>query len=207
MPFAKTSRVGTILAALLTLHPDSTPAVPTRDNAVFTAFTGHIAQQVDIDKQAFAQASTCLSWFYKASKRPPPPAAQGINFRRAANMEPETECPRKYPGGMDAARDDFARSQTLLSVSLTVYELALVADRNDDRSYNATELRDLFQSLSLALDTQATPQTSAAVLADHFDTWYRARNLEVVMKGMGTLYEQGYRVTAADRAELDRVMK
>jgi hypothetical protein len=188
------------------LHPDSIAAPLTRDNAVFPAFTGHIVRQVGVDKQAFAQASTCLSWFYKSSKHPPPPV-QGISFRHTEDLQPDTECPRKYPGGMDAARDDFARSQTLLSISLTVYELALVADRNDDRSYNATELHDLFQSLSLVLDTQASPQTSAAVLADHFDTWYRARSLEVVMKGMGALYEQGYRVTAADRAELDQVMK
>lgn len=202
----KLSTAATVLAAFFMLHPHSASAALTRDNAVFSAFTGHIARQVGVDKQAFAQASTCLSWFYKNSRRTSPPV-QGIGLRHIENSQPETECPRKYPGGMDAARDDFARSQTLLSVSLTVYELALVADRNDDRSYNATELRDLFQSLSLAHDAQASPQTSAAVLADHFDIWYRARNLDVVMKGMGTLYEQGYRVTAADRAELDRVMK
>jgi hypothetical protein len=46
-----------------------------------------------------------------------------------------------------------------------------------------------------------------ATLTARFDQWYRARNLEEVMSGMSMLYEQGYRVTAHDRAELDRVMK
>ncbi len=206
MRFTSVMIVGAILAALPSLVPASGTAVPTRDNAIFSTFTTHIARQVGIDKQAFAQASTCLSWFYKASKSPPP-AVQGISLRHIADLQPETDCPRKYTGGMDAARDDFARTQTLLSVSLTVYEFALVADQNDDRAYDATELRDLFHSLSLAFDTEATPQASAVLLTNHFDRWYKARNLEVVMKGMGTLYEQGYRVTARDRAELDQVMK
>jgi hypothetical protein len=177
------------------------------DNSVFQTFTGHIAKQVRIDKQAFAQASTCLSWFYHASKKSPPPVAQGINWHMAAALEPERDCPRQYPGGMEATRDDFAKKQALLSVSLTVYEFALVADNNDDQSYNPTELQDLFQALSLAYDAADTPPGAGATLTARFDQWYRARNLEEVMRGMSTLYERGYRVTAHDRVELDRVMK
>jgi hypothetical protein len=177
------------------------------DNAVFLSFTGHIARQMGMDKQAFAQASTCLSWFYKASKKLPPPAAQGINWSQTAAPVLEEDCPRIYPGGMDAAREDFARTQTLLSVSLTVYEFALVADHDDDQSYSAVELKDLFQSLSLTYDAAESPRTSVDTLTDRFDNWYRARTLDQVMQGMSTLYERGYRVTPSDRAELDRVMK
>ncbi|HEY6085171.1 MAG TPA: hypothetical protein VIU63_07225 [Nitrospira sp.] len=175
------------------------------DNRVFLEFSQHIVNQVHQDKQAFARASTCLSWFYKASKTPVPPA-QGIVWRPAA-LQPETDCPRRYPGGMNAARDDFARTQTLLSVSLTVYQFALVADLNDDYAYNAAELQDLFSSLSLTLDTTGAHPPPVAALTERFDHWYRIRNLEEVMKGMNALYERGYRVTADDRAELDRVMK
>jgi hypothetical protein len=177
------------------------------ENAIFAAFTNHIARQVAIDKRAFAQASSCLSWFYKKSKPAPPPAVQGITWNRTASSSLEQDCPRQYPGGMDSARDDFARTQALLSVSLTVYELALVADHNDDHAYNATELRDLFGSLSLTINADDSAQTSAAVLTNRFNHWYQTRNLDEVMKGMSTLYERGYRVTANDRAELDRVMK
>lgn len=177
------------------------------DNGVFPTFTGHIAKQVGIDKVAFAQASACLSWFYKGSKKTPPPAAQGIAWRLPALLEPERDCPREYPGGMETARDDFARKQAFLSVSLTVYEFALVADHNDDNQYNAAELQDLFHSLSLAYDSATPPRAASATLTDRFDQWYRTRNLEEVMQGMSTLYERGYRMTPHDRAELDRVMK
>lgn len=177
------------------------------DNGVFPTFTRHIAKQVTIDKQAFAEASTCLSWFYKGEKKPPPAAAQGINRRLAVALQPERDCPRHYPGGMEPAREDFARKQALLSVSLTVYEFALVADHNDDQQYNAAELQDIFHSLSLAYDAAAPAGTAGATLTARFDQWYRTRNLDEVMKGMSTLYERGYRVTQHDRAELDRVMK
>ena len=179
----------------------------TADTGVFKTFTSHIARQVALDKLAFARASTCLSWFYKGSKKAPPPAAQGISFRRTADSQPEKDCPQQYPGGMDAARDDFARTQTLLSVSLTVYEFALVADHNDDQSYSQAELRDLFQALALATDQGDPPQAPGAALTSRFDHWYRSRKLDDVLQGMSTLYERGYRVTVQDRAELDRIMK
>ncbi|HEU4685763.1 MAG TPA: hypothetical protein VFS39_14750 [Nitrospira sp.] len=175
------------------------------ENAVFTQFARHIIRQVHQDKAAFSQASTCLSWFYKGSKAVPSPPAQGIVWSPTAVLDPAKHCPRQYPGGMESARDDFARTQTLLSVSLTSYEFALVADHNDDHTYNATELRDLFASLSL--DPTDISRSPLEILTNRFDHWYRIRNLEEVMKGMSLLYERGYRVTARDRAELDRVMK
>ncbi|HJT22788.1 MAG TPA: hypothetical protein VJ746_20105 [Nitrospira sp.] len=175
------------------------------DNTVFAQFARHIVRQVHHDKQAFGLASTCLSWFYKGSKTPPPPAAQGIAWRPSTVLEPSKDCPRRYPGGMDAARDDFAKTQTLLSVSLTAYEFALVADSNDDHVYNAAELQDLFASLSL--DPADQSRSPSEALTSRFDHWYRVRNLDELMKGMTLLYERGYRVTAGDRADLDQVMK
>jgi hypothetical protein len=182
-------------------------AALTVDNGVFPAFTHYIARQVSIDKQAFAEANACLSWFYKGAKKTPPATVEGIAWRLPVFLEPERDCPRQYPGGMEPARDDFAKKQALLAVSLTVYEFALVADHNDDQQYNAAELTDLFHSLSLAYDAATPPRAAGATLTARFDHWYRTRNLEEVMQGMSTLYEQGYRVTAHDRAELDRVMK
>lgn len=199
--------VAVFLSGLCVLMEGEARSALIIDNGVFPTFTGHITRQVGIDKEAFAQASTCLSWFYKGTKKAPPAAAQGIAWRRPVLLEPERDCPRHYPGGMETARDDFARKQALLAVSLTVYEFALVADHNDDQQYNPAELQDLFHSLSMAYDAAVPPRTAGATLTARFDEWYRTRNLEPVMQGMSTLYERGYRMTPHDRAELDRVMK
>ena len=197
----------TLVIVLFTLTEGQVRAALVADTGVFPTFTGHIAKQVGIDKEAFAEASACLSWFYKGSNNPPPAAAQTIAWRLSGLLRPELDCPRQYPGGMETARDDFARKQAFLAVSLTVYEFALVADHNDDQQYNATELRDLFHSLSLTYDAATPPRAAGATLTAQFDQWYRTRNLDEVMRGMSTLYDRGYRVTAHDRAELDRVMK
>jgi hypothetical protein len=202
-----TIAASTLAVFLSTFTDAGARAALAADNGVFPTFTRHIARQVSIDKEAFAEASTCLSWFYKGLKKAPPAAPQGITWRHRIVLEPERDCPRQYPGGMETARDDFARKQALLSVSLTVYEFALVADHNDDQQYNTAELQDLFHSISLFYDAAAPPRTAGATLTARFDQWYRTRNLEEVMKGMNTLYDQGYRMTAHDRAELDRVMK
>ncbi|SLM47740.1 conserved exported protein of unknown function [Nitrospira japonica] len=184
----------------------SAQATPAIDDSIFPRFSRHVIRYVQRDKVAFAQASTCLSWFYKGTKTPPP-VVQGIHWQPSAFSKPEKDCPAIYPKGMDAARDDFAKTQAQLSIGLTVYELALVADRNDDYTYNATELRDLFASLSLTLDPSDPTQGPVATLTERFDRWYQVRSLDEVMTGMSLLYDQGYRVTAGDRADLDRIMK
>lgn len=176
-----------------------------RESTIFQQFTQHIGRQIHKDKQAFSQANGCVSWFYKA-KKTPPPAVQGISWNMAPSSKPEVDCLRHYPGGMDEARDDFAKTQTMLSVSLTFYEFALVADRNDDAIYSPAELQDLFRSLTLSYrDGDPTPKQVTA-LTERFDSWYRSRNMEALMQGMSDLYERGYRVTRSDRDELDRVM-
>jgi hypothetical protein len=176
-----------------------------RENAIFQQFTQHIGRQIHRDKQAFSQANNCISWFYKA-KKAPLPAVQGIGWNMTPLSQPEVDCLRDYPGGMDDARADFAKTQSLLSVSLTFYEFALVADRNDDATYSPTELQDLLRSLTLSYsDGEPTP-TQVTALTERFDSLYHSRNMDALMQGMSDLYERGYRVTPSDRVELDRVM-
>lgn len=171
-------------------------------NGVFDRFSRHIQRQVESDKIAFAKASGCTNWFYRQEKQKPArPEAQPI----ALQSPSKEDCLRDYPGGLEAVRQDFHKTQTSLSVSLTFYEFALVGDRDDDAHYSTEELGDLFQSLALAYDPSHSVMTQASALTDRFDSWYRARNLESLMNGMGQLYEKGYRVSAADRVELDRV--
>ena len=177
-------------------------------NGVFDQFTRHIQARIASDKIAFAKASGCTNWFYKQEKHKPAPL--GVHpIRLDLILEPPSkdDCRRLYPGGLDAVRQDFHVTQSSLSVSLTSYEFALVVDRDDNARYTQEELRDLFQALALTYDPTHSPATQATALADRFDSWYRTRNLEQVMNGMSQLYEKGYRVTAADRAELDRVTR
>lgn len=175
------------------------------DTAIFQQFTQHINRQIHKDKQAFAQANTCVSWFYQSGKTPPP-TVQGIGWSPTASSQLEEDCLRHYPRGMNDARDDLAKTQALLSVSLTFYQFALVADRNDDAIYSPVELQDLLRSLTLSnQDEDPTPKQVTALM-ERFDSWYRSRNMDALMQGMSDLYERGYRVTPSDRVELDRVM-
>jgi hypothetical protein len=176
-----------------------------RDNAIFQQFTQHISRQIHKDKQAFAQANTCVSWFYKAGKTPPP-TVQGINWTPTPSSQLELDCLRNYPSGMDDARNDLAKTQALLSVSLTFYEFALVADRNDDATYSPIELQDLLRSLTLSYDDEEPTPNQVRALMERFDSLYRSRNMDALMQGMSDLYERGYRVTPSDRVELNRVM-
>jgi hypothetical protein len=175
------------------------------ENEIFQQFTQHIGRQIHKDKQAFAQANTCVSWFYQA-KKAPPASALGISWHAVPSSLIEPDCLHRYPGGMDDARGDLAKTQALLSVSLTFYEFALVADRNDDADYSLAEVQDLFRSLSLSYHDGVPTMEQVAALTERFDSWYDRRNMEALMQGMSDLYERGYRVTPSDRIELDRVM-
>jgi hypothetical protein len=175
------------------------------ENAIFQQFTQHIGRQIHKDKQAFAQANNCVSWFYKA-KKTPSPVVQGISWNAAPSSQLEMDCLRNYPSGIDDARHDFAKTQSLLSVSLTFYEFALVADRNDDAIYSPTELQDLLRSLTLSYHDGNPTLNQVMALTERFDSLYRSRNMDALMQGMSDLYERGYRVTPSDRVELDRVM-
>jgi hypothetical protein len=191
-------------SSLATLAPEALSG----NGDVFRQFTGHIQEQIEHDKQAFSRASGCTKWFYKQEKKSTPsPLAQRIDRKQASSALTEDECRRQYPGGMSAVREDFARTQTFLSLSLTFYEFALVGDRDDDGLYSTGELQDMFHVLTLSYDAAHSPTVHAEALTGRFDSWYQARNLESLMNSMGNLYERGYRVTPADRAELDRVMK
>ena len=176
-----------------------------RDNTIFQQFTQHISRQIHLDKQAFLQANACVSWFYKMEKTPPS-TVQGIAWNPTPSSQIETDCLRHYPMGMDDARNDLAKTQALLSVSLTFYEFALVADRNDDSVYSAVELQDLLRSLTLSYHDGEPAPKQVTALVERFDSWYRSRNMDALMQGMSDLYERGYRVTPSDRVELDRVM-
>lgn len=204
----RTALMSALLLASLAAAQPATAGIGEAANSVFGRFTRHIQTQIASDKVAFSKASGCTNWFYHRERRKPAPAdVQPIRLNLVIESPTPEDCLRWYPDGLESVRQDFNRTQTSLSVSLTFYEFALVVDRDDDARYSGEELRDLFQSLALSYDPSDSPTALAAALTERFDTWYRARNLESVMNGMGQLYDKGYRVTSADRIELDRVIQ
>ena len=183
---------------------------------VFAQLTQHIKRQADTDKQAFAIASQCMNLFYKQQRhKPAPPAVQQIawvpsessTFPAADSEDQEADCRKRYPEGLDAVRKDFQRTQALLSLSLTFYEFALVGDGDDNSLYSARELHDILVALDLAAEPSLGAAAHLRSLTAQFDVLHEARGMEALMTGMGKLYDQGYRVTTADKAHLNRVME
>lgn len=184
---------------------------------IFSRFTQHIQRQAETDKQAFAIASQCMNWFYKQQRhKPAPPAVQRIAWSVQvespwsavdSSQQEASDCRSRYPDGIDAVRTDFQRTQSLLSLSLTFYEFALVGDGDDNAVYNSRELQDILIALDLSPEPSLGSAAHLLALTSKFDTLHNARGMEALMTGMGKLYDQGYRVTTADRAHLNRVME
>jgi len=209
-------RIVPLVACLWGLCLNAATADPQNANDVFMAFTAHIRQQVQSDKQVFIDASACTEWFYKQLyQRPSRPPAEGVAFHAAGpaiegmlRLAPATsDCPTRYPGGLEAAREDFSRTQSSLSLSLTFYEFALVGDGNDDGQYSLTELKDVLESFGLSFDAVLAPASHLATLNAKFDTVHKGGGLDVLMASMGVLYDNGYRLTVQDRALLNQVME
>ena len=173
---------------------------------IFSRFTQHIQRQAETDKRAFAIASQCMNWFYKQQRqKPAPPAVQRIAWTGQAESpwgvaesseQQASDCRSRYPEGIDAVRTDFQRTQSLLSLSLTFYEFALVGDGDDNAVYN-----------NLSSEPSLGSTAHLLALISKFDTLHNAKGMESLMTGMGKLYDQGYRATTADRARLNRVME
>lgn len=198
------------------------PTAEAAPNDPFIQITEHVRQRVTQDKQQFVIADTCTQFYYR-QLRPrqsaPRPSTEPIAWRpsdqtrllgRPASVAESVgpDCAALYPKGLEQAREAFSLTQTALSISLTFYEFALVADRDDDWRYSPREIQDFLR----ALDLQEPPDDSSGSDAAHgqalktkFDRIYENRSLDLVVTGMGHLYDSGYRLTAADRHALDLV--
>jgi hypothetical protein len=216
------SRTIGILTLLWAVHGSATEASVADPGNVFAAFTTYIGRQVQSDKEKFARADGCTQWFYQQQrKKPAKPPAMGVSLpsRQSSPLThsqawglpasrgpaPTSECQTRYPGGLDAAREDFSRTQSSLALSLTFYEFALVGDGNDDGTYSSAEIKDILESFGLSFHAGEAPATHLTLLNAQFDAVRKAGGLEVLMGSMGVLYERGYRFTTPDRAAMDRV--
>ena len=174
-------------------------------NGVFQGFTHHIAQQITRDKVDFAVAESCTSWFYEQMKKSPGVRPDVKRLSLVAEDDPDSHpCAGRYPG-INEARQAFADTQSTLSLSLTFYQLALVADRDDDESYDADELQDMLASLNVELLQGDHPFQLLAKLTGKFDDVREAIEFTTLTDGMQALYTKGYRFTPADQAAMGRV--
>ncbi|MXX10898.1 MAG: hypothetical protein F4142_00130 [Nitrospira sp. SB0675_bin_23] len=170
-------------------------------NGVFQGFLHHIARQIDRDKVDFAVAESCTSWFYEQLKKPVRPDVKRLSF--VTEEDRSDACAGRYPG-INEARQAFAHSQSTLSLSLTFYQLALVADRDDDEHYDAGELRDIMASLNVA-PLPGDDLQLLAKLKRKFDDVREAVEFTILTDSMQVLYNKGYRFTDADQAAMGRV--
>lgn len=178
---------------------------------IFGSFTFHIRQQIQVDKKVFVDANICTELFYKQLyEKPSPPKLEGVFWPgpsiAGSNGLTLADCQTRYPGGLQDAREDFSRTQSSLSLSLTFYEFALVGDQNDDERYSAGELRDILESFGLRFDSLGSPFGHLATLNATFDDLRKSGNLDHLMASMGILYDKGYRFTTQDRTALDQAM-
>lgn len=182
------------------------PSVAAIGHDVFEGFVRHIARQIDRDKVDFAVAESCTSWFYEQLKQAPGvrPDVQRLSFSVEDDLPDSHACASRYPG-INEARQAFAHSQSTLSLSLTFYQLALVADRDDDEHYDESELRDILTSLNVAPLHGEHPVQRLAKLKDTFDDARETVEFTTLTDGMQALYSKGYRFTNADQAAMDRV--
>ncbi len=170
-------------------------------NGVFQGFLHHIARQIDRDKVDFAVAESCTSWFYEQLKKPGRPDVKRLSF--VTEEDRSHACAGRY-SGINEARQAFAHSQSTLSLSLTFYQLALVADRDDDEQYDAGELRDIMASLNVA-PLPGDDLQLLAKLKRKFDDVREAVEFTILTDSMQALYSKGYRFTDADQAAMGRV--
>ena len=189
---------GALVVALFIMGGMSWAAV---GNGVFQGFLHHIARQIDRDKVDFAVAESCTSWFYEQLRKPVRPDVQQLSF--VTEEDRSHACTGRYPG-INEARQDFAHSQSTLSLSLTFYQLALVADRDDDERYDAGELRDILASLNV-VPLPGDHLQLLAKLKGKFDDVREAVEFTTLTDSMQALYSKGYRFTGADQAAMGRV--
>lgn len=200
---AEILRVGLVGCLVVTIWPaEGSGAAMGR--GVFRGFTEHITRQIVKDKVDFAEAESCTSWFYQQLKKSltDRPEVQRLSL---ANDDPDRHpCAKRYPG-IDEARAAFAQSQSFLSLSLTFYQFALVADRNDNERYDAIELRDVLDSLRVVPVENGLPLETLAKLNGKFDDVRQAAEFTALTQGMQVLYDKGYRLTHEDQSAMRRV--
>ncbi len=176
---------------------------------VFQGFTQHISAQIVKDKLAFADADTCTAWFYKKMGKKPPPAAavEKIRFVPISQSDPHADCATRYPNGLEGARDNFGQTQQRLSFSLTFFQMALVSDGDDNHAYSTQEMQDVLDAFSRTYHSGQSVDQYVSLLIGLFERNRSEMQFPVLMAGMQTLMDKGYRLTKADQTALNKELE
>ncbi len=194
-----------VFLLLMALHGQA-QASPGTD--LFQGFLQHVHAQIIKDKQEFSLADTCTAWFYKQLQHTKPEArAQKVRFLLDQPIDSSHECVKRYPGGLEAAREGFGKAQQELSLSLTFYQMVLVGDGDDNREYNLQETRDVVESLGLPFFSHQPVTEYITHLTGLFDRMRADVQFKGLMDGMQSLMNKGYRFTAADQEGLNKELE
>jgi hypothetical protein len=193
------------VVAILLLCQTALPVQASPGTEVFQGFTQHISEQIIKDKQAFAQADTCTAWFYKQMGKKPPPVAEveKIHFVPISQPDAAVDCAKRYPNGLEGAREAFGHTQQQLSFSLTFFQMALVSDGDDDYAYSTREMQDVLDAFDRTYRSGQSVDQYVSQLIGLFDRNRPEAQFTVLMSGMQTLMDKGYRLTKADQAALN----
>ena len=193
------------VVAILLLCQTALPVQASPGTEVFQGFTQHISEQIGKDKQAFAQADSCTAWFYKQMGKKPPPAAEveKIHFVPISQPDAAADCAKRYPNGLESAREDFGHTQERLSFSLTFFQMALVSDGDDDHAYSTREMQDVLDAFGRTYRSGQSVDQYVSQLIGLFDRNRPKAQFTVLMSGMQTLMDKGYRLTKADQTALN----
>jgi hypothetical protein len=194
------------LVATLLLFQSALPVQASPGSEVFQSFTQHISEQISKDKQAFAEADRCTGWFYKQMGQKPPPVAQAekIHFVPISQSDSDSDCAKQYPNGLEEAREAFGRTQQRLSFSLTFFQMALVSDGDDDHAYNTQEMQDVLGAFDRTYQSGQSVDQYVSQLIGLFERYRPKLEFPVLMAGMQTLMDKGYRLTRADQTFLNQ---
>ncbi len=197
------------IMAILLLGQTANPVQASPGTEVFQGFTQHISAQIVKDKQAFAEADTCTAWFYKQMGKKPPPAAQAekIHFVPISESGDDADCARRYPNGLEAAREAFGDTQKRLSFSLTFFQMALVSDGDDDHAYSTQEIQDVLDAFGRTYKSEQSVDQYVSQLIGLFDRSRPDVLFPVLMNSMQTLMNKGYRFTTADQTALNQELE
>ena len=197
---------GLMTIGLLSFPVKSIEASPGSD--VFQSFTHYISVQIGKDKQAFAQADACTAWFYKKmGKKPAPAKVERIRFVPISQPDPSVDCAKRFPNGLESVREVFGSTQQRLSFSLTFFQMALISDGNDDHAYNTEEMQDVLYAFDRSYRSGQSVEQYVSQLIGLFEHTRPEMQFPVLMAGMQTLMDKGYRLTKADQTALNQELE
>ncbi len=198
---------GFLVLGLLVLAVWSVEASP--GSEVFQNFTQYMSMQIVKDKEVFAEADACTAWFYKQMGKKPPPAAQAekIHYVPIAQSDTDIDCAKRYPNGLEEARDAFGRTQQRLSFSLTFFQMALISDGDDDHAYSTQEMQDVLEAFGRTYLAGQSVDQYVSQLVGLFERHRPEMQFPVLMASMQFLMDKGYRLTKADQTALNRELQ